>query len=294
MKKTLVNSQLCNFNTYQMYLRRMLLLAENVFKINNLPEEIDLSYFNSTLLRQGSIAFFKDEILGVIALPYSVIGSPDIYGRPREIMARAFNGRYFKKLKKDEFVIMYDNTGRYSMYLDILQCSERIALSKRTIDVNIVQQRTPRIWKTTSDKKRTIEDLSNNIDGFRENVLAYDSIDIEDMQCVLAPAPYVADKVDVHLEKEWAEFYSMIGISSTQVVKKERMIKDEVNNSQGGTIASRFARFESRKRAIEQINKKWGLDLSCEYYDGIPSMIKEVEEDVSMDSITNSISEDTN
>ena len=79
MKKTLVNSQLCNFNTYQMYLRRMLLLAENVFKINNLPEEIDLSYFNSTLLRQGSIAFFKDEILGVIALPYSVIGSPDIY-----------------------------------------------------------------------------------------------------------------------------------------------------------------------------------------------------------------------
>ena len=51
MKKTLVNSQLCNFNTYQMYLRRMLLLAENVFKINNLPEEIDLSYFNSTLLR---------------------------------------------------------------------------------------------------------------------------------------------------------------------------------------------------------------------------------------------------
>ena len=39
MKKTLVNSQLCNFNTYQMYLRRMLLLAENVFKINNLPED---------------------------------------------------------------------------------------------------------------------------------------------------------------------------------------------------------------------------------------------------------------
>ena len=114
------------------------------------------------------------------------------------------------------------------------------------------------------------------------------------MQCVLAPAPYVADKVDVHLEKEWAEFYSMIGISSTQVVKKERMIKDEVNNSQGGTIASRFARFESRKRAIEQINKKWGLDLSCEYYDGIPSMLKEVEEDVSMDSTANSISEDSN
>lgn len=273
MRKKFVNSQLCNWNTYQMYVRRLTMLAENVFEYKNLPEYIDLSYLNNTLLKQGSIAFFKDEVMGVIALPYSPIGKLDIYGRPMKIMARAYNGTFFRTLNSDEFVIMYDNTLRSSIYLDILQIAERISMNKRTIDVNIVQQRTPRIWKTNKDKERTIKDLSNNIDGFEENVLTYDTLDIDEMQCVLAPAPFVADKINMNLEKEWAEFYQLVGISHLQEQKKERLIIDEMNASQGGTIASRFSRFETRKRAIEEINKKFGTNIEVEYYDGEPSML---------------------
>ena len=43
--------------------------------LKNLPEFIDVSYLNKTLLRNGSIAFFMDEVLGLIALPYDVIGN---------------------------------------------------------------------------------------------------------------------------------------------------------------------------------------------------------------------------
>ena len=280
MKKKLVNSQLCNYNTYMLYRREMVSLAENVFEFKNLPEFIDVAYLNQTLLKQGSIAFFKDEVLGVIALPYDVLGSLDIYGRPKTIMARAFNGRYFRKLNEGEFVIMYDNNGRYSLYLDILQMAERIAMNKRTIDINIIHQRTPRIWKTSQDKKKTVEDMINNIDGMEENVTAYDSLDIEDINVVLAPAPYVADKIDTHLDKEWAEFYRLIGIANLTEQKKERLIRDEMSASLGGTIASRFSRFEPRKHAIELINKKWKLDIEVSYYDGEPTTEKEVEEDV--------------
>ena len=46
MKKKLVNSQISNFLTYQMYLRQLLTLAENVFEFTNLPEFIDVSYLN--------------------------------------------------------------------------------------------------------------------------------------------------------------------------------------------------------------------------------------------------------
>lgn len=279
MRKKLVNSQLCNWNTYLLYNRRLTMLATNVFQFNNLPEYIDLSYLNMTLLKKGSIAFFKDEELGVVALPYQPIGKLDIYGRPLKIMVRAYNGTYYRSLKPGEYVIMYDNTGRYSIYLDVLQMAERIAMNKRTIDVNIVQQRTPRIWKTTKDMERTIKDLSNNIDGFEENVLTYDTLDIDELQCVLSPAPYVADKIDTHLDKEWAEFYQLVGITNLTEQKKERLITDEVEVSQGGTIASRYSRYEPRRIAIEEINKKWGTNISVTYYDGIPSMIKEVESD---------------
>ena len=277
MRKKLINSQLTNMKTYLMYREEMLTLAENVFEFKNLPEFIDVSYLNKTLLRNGSIAFFKDEILGLIALPYDVIGNFDIYGRPIEIMARAANGTYYKKLTRDEFVIMYDNNGKYPIFLDICQMAERIALSKRTIDVNIVQQRTPRIWKTSQDKKRTLQDMLSEIDGMMENIATYESIDIDDMNVVLAPAPFVADKIDMHLDKEWAEFYRLIGVANLIEQKKERMIKDEMSASQGGTIASRFSRFEPRKRAIDEINKKFGTNIEVSYYDGEPTT-EEVEE----------------
>lgn len=291
MKKKLINSQLTNMKTYIMYRNEMLTLAENVFEFENLPEFIDVSYLNKTLLYNGAIAFFKDEVMGVIALPFSIIGNLDIYGRPLEIMARAYNGRYFKKLKSDEFVIMYDNNGRYPIYMDICQMAERISLSKRTIDVNIVQQRTPRIWKTTQDKKRTLEDMLSEIDGMMENIATYDSVDIDDMNVILAPAPYVADKIDMHLDKEWAEFYRLIGVANVVEQKKERVIKDEMTASQGGIIASRFSRFEPRKRAIDMINEKWGLDIKVRYYDGEPSSEKEeyIESEVDNDVVSDDV-----
>ena len=114
-------------------------------------------------------------------------------------------------------------------------------------------------------------------------VIGYKSIDLDDTSVVLQPAPFVADKIDVHKEKLWNEFLRLIGIANMNFQKKERNIKDEVLASQGGTIASRFSRFEPRKKAIEEINEKFGnkkllngnlvipKKLEVRYYDGIPT-----------------------
>lgn len=280
MRKQLINSQLSNFKTYEMYKREMLTLAENVFEFEDLPKYIDVAFLNKKLLRDGSIAFFNDEVMGVIALPYTILGTLDIYGRPKRIIANAPNGSYRRTLQEGEFVIMYDNNGRYPMYLDILQYSERIALMTRTIDINILQQRTPRFWKTSSDKAKSIRDIINNVDGLENTVLTYDDINIDDIQLVLEPAPYVADKIDIQKEKMWNEFLRLIGVANMNFQKKERNIKDEVLASQGGTIASRYSRFEPRQKAITQINEKFGTNINVRYYDGIPTSEKDVINDI--------------
>ena len=204
MNKKLIHSQLTNMKTYVMYRNEMLTLAENVFEFKNLPPFIDVAYLNKVLLRNGAIAFFKDEVLGVIALPFDVTGNFDIYGRPQEIMARAANGRYYRRLLPGEFVIMYDNNSRLPLFMDICQMAERISLSKRTIDVNIVQQRTPRVWKTSKDKERTLKDLLNNIDGMEENIATYDSIDIDDI-----PIVNVDNISDDEIEKENLKLFDL-------------------------------------------------------------------------------------
>lgn len=277
MRKQLVNSQLSNFKTYQMYLRQLLTLAENVFEFENMPTFIDTAYLNKNLLRNGSIAFFKDEVMGLLALPYVNIGTLDVYGRPNKIKVMSQN-TYTRTLSRDEYVIMYDNNGRYPLFLDITQYAERIALDTRTIDINILQQRTPRFWKTSSDKERSIRDIINNVDGLENTVLTYEDINLDDIQLVLEPAPYVADKIDIQKEKIWNEFLRLIGIANMNFQKKERNIKDEVVASQGGTVASRYSRFEPRKKAIEEINEKFGTNIKVKYYDGIPTSEKEIED----------------
>ena len=288
MKAKLINSQLTNFKTYEMYKRQLLTLAENVFEFKNLPNFIDVAFLNKVLLRQGSIAFFVDEVMGLLALPYISMGKLDVYSRPVKIQVYGQNG-YSKVLKQDEFVIMYDNNGRYPLWLDILQYAERIALDTRTTDINIAQQKTPRFWKTSSEKVKSVQDIINNVDGLENTVLSYNNIDLDDTTLVLAPAPFVADKIDLHKEKDWNEFLRLIGIANMNFQKKERNIKDEVLASQGGTIASRFSRFQPRQNAIDEINKKFEnvllengekalpKKLEVSYYDGLPTT-EETEE----------------
>lgn len=288
MKAKLINSQLTNFKTYEMYKRQLLTLAENVFEFKNLPNFIDVAFLNKVLLRQGSIAFFVDEVMGLLALPYISMGKLDVYSRPVKIQVYGQNG-YSKVLNQDEFVIMYDNNGRYPLWLDILQYSERIALDTRTTDINIAQQKTPRFWKTSSEKVKSVQDIINNVDGLENTVLSYNNIDLDDTTLVLAPAPFVADKIDLHKEKYWNEFLRLIGIANMNFQKKERNIKDEVLASQGGTVASRFSRFQPRQNAIDEINRKFenvllengekalAKKLEVSYYDGLPTT-EETEE----------------
>ena len=271
------NSQITNYYTYLMKLRHCRALAENVFCYENMPEVIDVAYMNAVLVNKGAIAFFKDEVLGVIALPFSISGKLDVYGRPQRIIAYGKNG-YNKPLNKGEFVIMYDNYGRYPLILDIYQYAERLAELERTKDINIRQQRTPRIWQTSDEKMRTLKDILNNVDAYSDDVIAYDSFAIDEINGVLLPAPFVADKLQDEKEKLWNEFLRLIGVSNVSIQKKERNIKDEISASNGGTIASRFNRFEPRKKALEQIKEKFDIDIKVSYYDGLPTNMKEVED----------------
>ena len=280
MRRKLINSQLTNLFTYQMWLRRMLTLAENVFTYKNMPNSIFKPYMNKQLVRKTSIAFFEDDVFHDLrALPYKTDGKLDIYGLPSKgIQVVAKNG-WSRWLDEDEYVIMYDNNGMYPLWLDILQFAERMALNDRTIDVNIAQQKTPRLWTTSEETRKSLEDLLNTIDGYENTVMAYDTLNLDDVNCILQPSPYVTDKLDMHKDKVWAEFLSLIGVSNLSITKKERQISDEIEAQQGGTVASRYSRFDPRKTAIDEINEKFKHllkdgPIEVSYYDGTPNSIE--------------------
>lgn len=271
--------QISNLKTTEMYKKQFISLAENVFNIKNLEKYapfMDYSYVNKELVYKGCIAFFMDEYLGLLALPYVNLGKLDLYGRPIDIQVIGRNG-YTRKLKFGEYVLMWDNRSKQPLIYDILQYAERTAQIQRTMDINIAQQRTPRFWKTKTENKKTIEDLINGVSANDEAITTYDNLNLDETSIVLSPAPFVADKLGEQKDKIWNEFLRLIGIANSSFQKKERNIRDEVFISQAGTIASRFTRFNARVDAINKINEKWNLDLEVEYYDGLPTTLKEEE-----------------
>lgn len=52
----------------------------------------------------------------------------------------------------------------------------------------------------------------------------------------------------------------------------------------GGTIASRFSRYQPRLEAVSKINKmfadKLDAEIEVEYFDGVPSMSENISENI--------------
>ena len=140
MRKELRKSQLNNWQTYLLKRDECEMLASNVFQIN--PKDktkrllIDTDNVNNTLLYNGSIAWFVDEVLGLLALPYCNVGALDINGYPTVIDVTG-QGNYHRRLHKGEFVIMFDNSKKISILPYVRQYSERLSEATRVIDVNL-------------------------------------------------------------------------------------------------------------------------------------------------------------
>ena len=67
----------------------------------------------------------------------------------------------------------------------------------------------------------------------------------------------------------WNEALTYLGIPNVSMQKRERMITDEVQRAQGGTMASRNSRLYARQQAAEQINDLFGLDIWPKFRDDI-------------------------
>ena len=75
----------------------------------------------------------------------------------------------------------------------------------------------------------------------------------------------MADKIYQLKTQIWNEALTYLGISNLNIQKKERLISDEVTRNQGGTIASRYSRLESRREAVKKINDMFGTNIEVNY-----------------------------
>ena len=256
-----------NNATYQQYYNRLTELSTVMFEWKNLPTTVDPRFLELTLFAKGMAVFFKDEELGYLALPVAINGTWNVYNIPKGRRAYATNG-YQNNLDETNSVIIFNNYTHTNSMLDVEMFSRRLYNMDRAIDININAQKTPVLIQCTEQQRLTMLNLYKQYDGNEPFLFGDSSLDVKGFQVLKTDAPFVADKIRQEKTQTWNEALTYLGISNTNVTKKERLISDEVIRSQGGTIASRYSRLEMRRQACEAINKMFPeLDVWCDYRD---------------------------
>jgi hypothetical protein len=258
-------SMVLNNLTYRQYLNRLTELAISMFEWKNLPDTVDARYLELHLFETGCMVYFKDDVIGDLCLDCIVNGRLDVYGNP--LLRRAYSGynNYQKLLSYKDSVIIWNNYLHSNSILDVEMFARRLYNIDRIIDINANAQKTPVLVLGNEKQRLTLLNLYKEYDGNAPFIFGDKNLDINALKALSTNAPYVCDKLYQLKTQIWNEALTYLGISNINIQKKERLISDEVTRNQGGTIASRYSRLESRRQAVEKINDMFGTNIEVNY-----------------------------
>ena len=267
-----------NNRTYLQYYNRLTELAISMFEWKNLPDTVDPRFLEMCLFSDGMSVFFKDEAIGFLSLQCMIGGKLNVYRIPNERRAYATNG-YNRPLNAKNSVIIFNNYLHTNSMLDVEMFSKRLYNLDRAIDVNANAQKTPVLIQCDEKQRLTMINLYKQYEGNEPFIFGNNGLDVNGLKVLQTGAPYVADKLYELKVQIWNEALTYLGISNINTVKKERMITDEVTRNQGGVVASRYSRLESRRQACKQINDMFGLDIWCDYREDFQDVQEVVNDD---------------
>lgn len=236
-----------------------------MFQWNNVPDTIDVRYLELQLYENGSAIWFRDEVIGDLALSVAFTGAYDVYGNPLNRRAYSRYNGYSHDLTLGDSVVIWNNYLRLPSCADINMYARRLSEIDRIIDVNIRAQKTPVLVQGNEQQRLTLLNLYKEYDGNSPVIFGDKNLDINALKAIKTDAPYISDKLYELKTQIWNEALTYLGISNVNIVKKERMITDEVQRNQGGTVSSRYSRLEMRRKAADEINKMFGLNISVDY-----------------------------
>lgn len=262
---------MANGATYVQYYNRLMELSMSMFEWKNLPDTVDERYLELGLFSSGCMVFFKDDVIGELALNMTYQGGFDIYGEPTRRRAYSRYNQFQTTLDKDNSVIIWNNMLRTNSALDVQMFAYRLYNLDRIVDINANAQKTPVLITCDEKQKLTMKNLYLQYEGNYPVIFGDSNLDIKSLSVLKTDAPFVSDKIYDLKVKIWNEALTYLGISNINSTKKERMVIDEVIRNQGGTIASRYSRLESRRRAVKKINKMFGLNITVDYREDFQS-----------------------
>ena len=281
MRENFWTSEHWNDERFLHYYNRLMELSISMFKWDGLPDTVDPRFLELALFGDGMAVYFKDEVIGDLALRCMIGGRLNVYNIPTMRRAYASNG-YNKPLDESNSVIIWNNMIHTNSLSAVELFAKRLWDLDATVDINCKAQKTPVLIACDEKQRLTLKNLYMKYEGNQPFIFGDKSLNPNALKVLQTGAEFVADKIYLIKIQIWNEALTYLGISNVNFQKRERMLMDEVQRNQGGVIASRYSRLESRRQAAAQINKMFGTNITVDYrenFQEIQSQFNTLDED---------------
>lgn len=253
-------SDLLNDLTFRVLFDKYKLVAVNEFEYDGLPDEIQERHIENLLFEKGKAVFFKAPGMSFMCLEAQGTNQVNVYGEPTAYMAHGVN--YHKKLPAEECVIIENNKLRLATRDFILFYVNKLVEAERTMDVNIKACKTPVVFACDDNDVLTFKRMFNQVDGNVPAIFADRGLNLDSIQAFLTGVKFMGNELMDYSQSVENKLLTFLGVNNPAVDKKERLITDEVNSNDQLITSFGELQLEARKRACEEINKMFGLNIT--------------------------------
>ena len=270
-------SMIINNDTYIDYLDRLKLIAISLFEWRGLDEIAGYGasrFMELALYENGRACFLKDDTKGYMVLRANPDDKFNIYDLPNKIMAWSLG--YKKEIDFDKCVYIMNNLLTKPTVATLQLMAYRLYETERTIDVNLIAQKTPVLIEGDTKTILTLKNVYMQYSGNTPFIFGNKQFDISNKLNVLkTDAPYLIDKLELHKHEIWNECMTFLGINNANTDKKERLITDEVDSNNDLINYYLNCFYKTRKEACDLINKKYNLNISIELNKDVIKLLNE-------------------
>lgn len=275
-------TMIVNNKTYIDYLDRLKLLAVSLFKWKGLDDVAGFGasrFLELSLYENGRACFLKDDNLGYLALKVNPSDKLNVYNLPEKVMAWSIG--YNRTLPFDSVVYIMNNELELPTSQTLSLFAYRLYETERTIDVNLIAQKTPVLIEGDTKTILTLKNVYMQYSGNTPFIFGNKQFDISNKLNVLkTDAPYLVDKLELHKHEIWNEALTYLGIDNANTDKKERLITDEVESNNDLISYYLNCFYKTRKQACDLINERYGLNIEIELNKEITNLLNVSENDI--------------
>lgn len=264
------------------YIDRLKMLSVSLFTWKGLDDIAGTGasrFLELSLYEDGKGVFVKDDELGYMALKVSPSDKLNVYMLPVKVMCWSIG--YNKQYAFDDVVYIMNNELEKPTREFMELFAYRLYETERTIDINLQAQKTPILIEGDTKTILTLKNVYMQYSGNTPFIFGNKQFDISNKLNVLkTDAPYIIDKLDVHKHQIFNDALTVLGIDNANTDKKERLITNEVESNEELIKYYLNCYYKTRKKACDDINKKFGLNISIELNKDIIDLLNVTENDI--------------